>query len=182
MSVAAKGACVLLCVLLGIAAAGAQDMCSEKNCPTAVTAEFGTYGAGVWHAGMVANGDDGPRCVAFARAANSDPDLGLWLFIYNNSVRYRPDRPLPDDEYVNINTGQITMPLSVSRGMAFAPLTYPMLARAIGTSETVVIHVGVRRTPDTQEFLVYPMDGFRDAFQRVSEECGFDPTAVLGED
>lgn len=183
MDVAAKGACVLVGLLLGGAAAAAQDGCPDKDCPAEVQVEFGRYGAGVWHAGLIptVNGG-GDSCVAFAHAANSDPARGLWLYIFNDSLRFRPDTPLPDDEYVNINTGEITMPLSVSRGGAFAPLTYPMLARAIGDSETVVIHVGVRRTPDAQEFLVYPMDGFRMAFQRIAEECGFDPGPVLGAD
>jgi hypothetical protein len=175
------GSAWALAALMLVAGAGwAEEDCGDGCEPGLV--ELGSYGDGGWHAATVAHENGDISCVVYARAGDAGPERGLWLYIYPSHLRFTPEQPLDSQEFININAGDMTMPMAVSRGVGFVPLTYPMFAQAVGSASTLTLHLGVRRPVDAQEFFSWSMDGFREAFSRIAAECAFDPAPVLGED
>lgn len=174
------GALAMLLMPIGMAGAD-LDCLGDSACPGQRT-ELATYGAGEWHAATVAHEDGRLSCVIYARARNADLARGLWIFVYPTHLRFAPDEALAPNEFINIIAGDLTMPMAVNRGIGFVPLTFPVFASAVGNARALTLQVGVRRPLDAQEFLTWPMDGFRDAYRRIAEECAFDPSHVLGED
>jgi hypothetical protein len=167
---------------LGMAAAvaAADDGCGSV-CPPGST-EIGRYGSGGWRAATVVHEDGGVSCVTYAPAGNAEPGRGLWLFVYPTHLRFMPEEPLSQHEFINISAGGMTVPMAVAQGAGFVPLSFPMFARAVGGADTLTVHLGVRRPLDAQEFLTWSMDGFADAFRRIAEACAFDPSPLLGTD
>lgn len=169
-----------LAAMLTAAAAAADDGC-DSVCPPG-RVELGRFGDGAWHAASVVHEDGGISCLVYALPADADSERGLWLFVYPTHLRFSPEQPLPRQEFLNITAGDMTLPMAVNRGMGFVPMTFPLFARAVGSAASLTVHIGVRRPVDAQEHLTWSMDGFAEAFGRIADACGFDPSPVLGED
>ncbi len=134
--------------------------------------DLGTYGAdGQWLAIALPRNDGSWRCSVYGRAAGSDPDQGLWLQVNDEALRYRPDTPLDDEAQARLLfDGTATLlPLAVRRGEAFMPLYAPLAATLAATMELQI----ALTLPGAEDAvtLVWPLDGFTEAFDRAAREC-----------
>ncbi|MEZ5670715.1 MAG: LCCL domain-containing protein [Alphaproteobacteria bacterium] len=139
---------------------------------------LGRY-ADTWTAVTSPRDDGSWSCSAYSRAAESDPDDGLWLLVFDNHIRFDPADDIAEDTRVTIAIDGTTFPMALRNGYAFVPLSIAPVARALGTGAEVAVTVDTGTgAPATHRF---PLQGFADAFGRIAAECGFDPAAVLGE-
>lgn len=123
--------------------------------------------------------DDGTwSCSVYSRAADSDGEDGLWLLVFDNHVRFDPAADIAEGTRVTVAVDGVLFPMALRNGYAYVPLSIAPVARALGTGAEVAITVDSSEGPSpTHRF---PLQGFADAYARIAEECGLDPSAVLG--
>lgn len=137
--------------------------------------------ADTWTAAQRPRSDGTWRCSAYSRAAGSDPDERHWLHMLHDHLRYVPGTDIPDDARVTITIGDVRWPMAVRDGQAFIPTSIAIVARALATGSSLTLTV--ERGDDSEpESLDYPLTGLTDAYVSMAEACGFDPSALLGED
>lgn len=131
-----------------------------------------------WSAVASSRSDGTWSCSVYSRAAGSAAKDGLWLLVFKDHLRFDPAVDIAAAARVTVAVDGILFPMALRNGHAFVPLSIAPVARALGTATEVAIAVrSGDAPPPTHRF---PLRGFADAYARIAEECGFDPSAVLG--
>ena len=134
--------------------------------------------AETWTAVASPRSDGTWSCSVYSRAAGSAADDGLWLLVFDDQLRFDPAADIAAGTRVTVAVDGILFPMALRNGHAYVPLSIGPVARALGTGAEVAI--AVRSSEGASRSHRYPLGGFADAYARIAEECGFDPSAVLG--
>lgn len=136
-----------------------------------------------WEATTFPSGDGGWNCSVDSRADNLPDSAGAWTFVFPSYLQFAPNEGLPADGIGVVSVdNSVQFEMSVVGGQVgfVADADDLPLLQAIAQGQTMTIEVWPASNPNNVTDYVYSLDGFRDAYQRISEECRFDPSPVLG--
>lgn len=115
--------------------------------------------------------------------ADNHPDAGAWTFVFPAGLQFAPNEGLPADGMGVVSVdgnGQFDLSIMGGQSGFISEVDAVPLLQAMAQGQTMTIQVWPASNPNITTDYVYPLDGFRDAYQRISEECQFDPTLILG--
>ena len=135
-----------------------------------------------WEATTFEVDGGGWQCSVDSRADNFSDAEGAWVFVFPGFLQFAPNTGLPanGEGQVMVDDAAPT-PIEIFDGQVgyVADEDGLPLLQAMAQGSVMTIEVWPANAPNAIVEYIYTLNGFREAYLRIADECQFDPSPVL---